>query len=73
MRGKRITDNRIELGLAVSALSLRYGETRSTRELARFCNCAHVTIQNIERKALQKARVIFAKLQVANGETTTLH
>jgi DNA-directed RNA polymerase sigma subunit (sigma70/sigma32) len=46
----------IDLGLAVSSLSLRPGQTRTHRELAAFCNCTHGTIQFIEKKALKKLR-----------------
>lgn len=46
----------IDLGLAVSALSLRYGETRTQVELAAFCNCSPQRIDQIEQKALRKIR-----------------
>lgn len=55
-RGQPPEAGRIELGLAVSALSLKLGEERTQRQLAYFCDCDHKTIQNIERKALEKAR-----------------
>jgi len=57
MRGQRNPDSNIDLGLAVSALSLRYGQARSARELAAFCGCRHGTIQFIERRALRKLRI----------------
>jgi hypothetical protein len=45
---------RLLLGLAVSALSLRRGQTRSQGELAAFCDCQRTTIQWIEKKAIAK-------------------
>lgn len=47
---------RLALGLAVSALSLKPGQTRSQRDLAAFCDCSKSTIQWIELKALHKLR-----------------
>ncbi len=48
--------NRIELGLAVSALSLNYGQRRTHRELAAFCGCTWGNIWMIERRALHKLK-----------------
>lgn len=56
MRGKRRPGFNIELGLAVSALSLPPGQTRSQRDLAAFCGCSKSTIQWIEKQAMQKVR-----------------
>lgn len=56
MRGKRNKDFDIDLGLAVSALSLVYGQTRTQEELKDFCNCDRRTIQNLEERALRKLR-----------------
>lgn len=47
---------RILLGLAVSALSLKPGETRSQEQLAAFCDCPRTVIQWTEHKALRKIR-----------------
>lgn len=47
---------RLLLGLAVSALSLRPGQTRSLGELAAFCECSKGTILHIEQKAIAKMR-----------------
>ena len=46
----------IDLGLAVSALSLRLGQTRSHAELAAFCGVHKRTIQKIEDVAIRKLR-----------------
>ena len=46
----------IDLGLAVSRLSLSPGQTRSYTELARFCGCSHEAIRKIERRAMKKIR-----------------
>jgi hypothetical protein len=56
MRGRRGPDCNIELGLAVSALSLTYGQTRTQEELSFFCNCDRRTIQKIEERGLRKLR-----------------
>jgi DNA-directed RNA polymerase specialized sigma24 family protein len=56
MRGQRNPDADIDLGLAVSALSLQRGQTRSASELAAFCGVRHGTIQFIEKKAIKKMR-----------------
>jgi hypothetical protein len=56
MRGKRDLDCNIDLGLAVSALSLSYGQTRTREEIAFFCNCNRKTIQKIEERGLRKLR-----------------
>lgn len=47
---------RLLLGLAVSALSLRPGQTRTLRELAAFCDCHPYQIQRTEKIALEKLR-----------------
>jgi DNA-directed RNA polymerase specialized sigma24 family protein len=54
-RGAR-KKQRLALGLAVSALSMKPGQTRSSGELAAFCDCSKGTIQHIEKKALRKLR-----------------
>lgn len=56
MRGQKPPDCDIDLGLAVSALSLEYGQTRTYEELAAYCGCSKSAIQNIEYKALRKVR-----------------
>lgn len=57
MKGQRAPDCDIDLGLAVSALSLRYGQTRTYEELAAFCGCSKTAIQCIENKAMRKLRI----------------
>lgn len=47
---------RLLLGLHVSRLSLKPGQTRSLGELAAFCDCSKGTILHIEQKALKKVR-----------------
>lgn len=62
MRGAPRKGSDIDLGLAVSALSLRYGMTRSLEELAAFCGCARGNLWFIERRALHKLqRAIFMR------------
>jgi DNA-directed RNA polymerase sigma subunit (sigma70/sigma32) len=46
----------IDLGLEISALSLRPGKTRTLRELAVFCDCSWQNIWLIEQRALHKLR-----------------
>lgn len=57
MRGQRPPDCDIDLGLAVSALTLQYGQTRTYEELAAYCGCSKTAIQNIENKAMRKLRM----------------
>ena len=63
MRGRRHAHASIDLGLAVSALSLRAGQSRSHEELAAFCGVSHKAIQKIEDKALRKLRVRVPELR----------
>lgn len=56
MRGKLSRGADIDLGLAVSALSLRPGQCRSYGELAAFCGCRRSLIQYYEQRALRKMR-----------------
>jgi len=56
MKGKKRPDCDIDLGLAVSSLSLEYGHTRTYEELAAFCGCSKTAIQSIENKAIRKIR-----------------
>ncbi len=56
-RGKRRSDCDIELGLAISALTLRHGQIRTYQELADFCGCSKSAIQSIEYKAMRKIRL----------------
>lgn len=56
MRGSLAKGADIDLGLAVSALSLSYGQTRSHGDLAAFCGCGRSNIQHIENNALRKLR-----------------
>jgi DNA-directed RNA polymerase specialized sigma24 family protein len=46
----------IELGLAVLATVRQRGETLNTVELAEICGCSSTTIENIERRAMEKLR-----------------
>jgi hypothetical protein len=50
-------DSDIDLGLAISALTLRYGQTRTYEEIAGFCGCSKSAIQSIENKAMRKIRL----------------
>jgi sigma-70-like protein len=56
MKGKLTQGADIDLGLAVSALSLTPGERRTTEQLAIFCGCTRQNISVIEHKALRKLR-----------------
>lgn len=56
MRGRRNPQADIDLGLAVSALSLRKGQTRSFTELAAYCGVEKSAIQAIYEKAMHKLR-----------------
>lgn len=49
-------DDRFMLGLAVSALSLQPGETRTCREIAAFCKTSPQNVSLIEHRALRKIR-----------------
>ncbi len=53
MKDKLPPDADIDLGLAISALTLRYGECRTQDEIAVFCGCAR-QICNIENRAMRK-------------------
>lgn len=50
-------DNDIDLGLAISALTLRHGQTRTYQQMADFCGCSRAAIQSIESKAMRKIRL----------------
>lgn len=56
-RGKKREDCDIDLGLAISALTLRYGQTRTQKELAAYCGCSQQAIYEIERKAMRRIRM----------------
>jgi predicted DNA-binding transcriptional regulator len=56
MRGRRIADYPMELGLAISRLSLKPGETRTEADMACFCNCRVYAIQRTLRIAMRKVR-----------------
>ena len=56
MRGKKSKFCDVDLGLAVSALSLQAGQRRTHRELAAFCGCTTSNIQQIEEKARRKLK-----------------
>ena len=63
MRGRRNPSSDIDLGLAVSALSLRYGQVRSHSELAAFCGVSKRAVQKIEQIALRKVRLRLRELE----------
>lgn len=56
MRGSRTPGSDIDLGLAVSALTLKLGETRTRTEIAAYCGCSPGNIWAIEQKALRKVK-----------------
>lgn len=55
-RGIKPKGCNIDLGLAVSALSMEYGQGRTCQELADFCGCSPVNIHYYERSGLRKLR-----------------
>lgn len=55
-KGKRSPDANIDLGLAISALSMKYGDTRTYQEIAFFCGVTDHAIRKIGEKALRKLR-----------------
>lgn len=57
--------DRVLLGLEISALTLRKGETRNCRELAAFCGCSWQNIHQIEQRALRKLRRHFKDRDLA--------
>src|SRR5436190_6305130 len=73
MKAKRSNPDLITLGLAISALSLQPGETRTCEELAFFCQAAgaHCTRQNIsqmEQRALRKCRLFLYRQKDLDAE-----
>ena len=54
MKGRLNEGANIDLGLAVSALSLEYGQTRTAEEIAAYCGCHRRAIEKIEKRALRK-------------------
>jgi len=58
---------RLELGLAVSRLSMKPGQTRTQPELAAFCGVSHAAIQHIEYRALKKVRRALEKLNITEA------
>src|SRR5262245_50853771 len=56
-QGRAHPDINIELGLAVSALTMLPGETRTLEEIAAYCNCSRERIRQIEFRALRKMRI----------------
>lgn len=55
-RDTRPLGQQIELGLAVSAISLPPGQTRTLHELAAYCGCSKQTIKQIQTNAITKIR-----------------
>ena len=48
--------SRIDLGLAISRLTMEPGECRTLAEIAAYCGCSRQGIQYIEQKAILKVR-----------------
>jgi hypothetical protein len=63
MKGSLPKDADIDLGLAISALTLRYGETRTEEEIAAYCGCSRQMINRLAISGLKKLRnaLIFRK------------
>jgi len=59
---------RVELGLAVSRLSMKPGQTRTQPELAAFCGVSHAAIQHIEYRALRKVRMALEKMDITEAK-----
>ena len=56
MKGIKDKDCDIDLGLAISGATLKYGETRTEEEIAAFCGCTRQAINRLYRMGLQKLR-----------------
>lgn len=52
---------RLDLGLAISRLSMQPGQTRTLEEIAAYCECTREAIRKIEKSALAKMK---ARLQI---------
>jgi hypothetical protein len=52
---------RIDLGLAISAATLRPGECRPAETIAEFCGCSKQAIEQTEYKAIIKVRQALKK------------
>ena len=61
-RGSRNTD--IDMALAVLCSVAKPGQCLNTREIAEVCGCSQVTISQIMRNALKKARIRAERLQL---------
>jgi hypothetical protein len=53
--------DKIDLGLAILSATSRYGQTRTVREIAAYCDVSFQYIQNVERVALAKLRKHISK------------
>jgi hypothetical protein len=56
MKGKKQEDEHIDLGLAISGATLRYGETRTTEEISFYCNCSRPMVDKWYHSGLKKLR-----------------
>ena len=56
MPRQQTSSKRINLGLAVSALSLRPGQRRTQNQLAAYCGCSKAAIYLIEKSAIHKLK-----------------
>lgn len=61
---------RLDLGLALLQIALKSNRTLTCYDIAAWCGCTNVAIQNIERRALQKVRnhLLFGRGRAAGKE-----
>lgn len=55
-KGVKQKDQHIDLGLAISGATLRYGETRTDDELAAYCGVSRAYINRLYHSGLRKLR-----------------
>ncbi|AYA63854.1 sigma factor-like helix-turn-helix DNA-binding protein [Alteromonas sp. RKMC-009] len=57
-------NNEIDIALEVLCRLAKPGQCLNTREIAEVCGCSQVTISQIMREALKKARIRAERLQL---------
>lgn len=63
----RAKQERIDLGLAISAATMTRGQWRSAKQIAAFCDTSHQAIEQIEARAIAKIRPVLHALALAQG------
>lgn len=59
-RDRNLNDERAErvnLGLAISAATMRPGQERTLPEIAAYCDCSKQLISQLEKRAIRKVRL----------------